>query len=238
MNKYNSQPLNQQLKLKVCGITHKKEVLSLDNLGVHYAGVWYGIPNGKYNLSAHELRLLINVHTRSLKFILVTLEKSFQTIYSLIKDTPIYGIQFHGFQLPSLVKEIKSRFSDQVKIFKVLHIQNNGCLESGFIDRYIEAGVDYFILDNYQSRERIGSTGKEVDIRFLDHFIAEKLDRKKVMLAGGINEYNIARLSHLIKPFGFDIDSSARTGGRIKAKRVFCILNNLHSINKEVTYAR
>jgi hypothetical protein len=57
--------------VKVCGVTHIKEVNLLDELDVEFAGVWCGIAKGRYTLDPHQLTHLTGAPTRILKFILV-----------------------------------------------------------------------------------------------------------------------------------------------------------------------
>lgn len=215
------------MNIKICGITNEVEISMIDELGVPFGGLWLNIPKGKYNLTEDEFRILTNIRTQTLRFIWVTFENSFQIIKKLIQTTSLYGIQLHGFQLPSLVKEIKCEFQQSIKIFKVLHIQKDKCIEEEFIDRYLSAGVDYFILDTYLSKDQIGSTGVALSNNSINKLVPAKIDNTKVMIAGGINQHNICNIFDSYKPFGVDIDSSARKDGEISKECISGILNNL-----------
>lgn len=211
-------------KIKICGVTQPDEVLLLDEFGVSYAGLWYGIPDGRYNLDLKTLLNLSSIHTRELKFILVTIQHDIPLLSKAIENSHIYGIQFHGFQLPAFIKKIKLTFGDSIKIFKVLHVRNNKCAEEYLIERYIEAGTDVFILDSYQDKHQIGSTGIRISDEFIKKFFSLWGSKNKIMLAGGIDENIIETICLTHHPYGVDIDSAARCDTAITRQRVSNIM--------------
>jgi phosphoribosylanthranilate isomerase len=213
--------------VKVCGVTHIDEVNLLDELDVQFAGLWCGIAKGRYTLDHHHLAHLTGTPTQTLKFILVTLEHSMRFFDKCIKSGRIYGIQLHGFQLPSVVKKLKTAFGQEYKIFKVLHIKGMQCIEAPMIDRYLEAGADLLVLDRFVDPSRIGSTGIPLKQGFLKAFIGQRVEAKKIMIAGGINNNNIGPICRTYQPFGVDIDSGARKNGVIHKDRVAPMMQQL-----------
>lgn len=213
--------------VKVCGVTHINEVNLLDELQVEFAGLWCGIAKGRYTLDHHRLTRLTGTPTRNIKFILVTIEDSMRFFDKCIKSGPIYGIQLHGFQLPSVVKQLKTAFGQKYKILKVLHIKDMRCIEEALIDRYLAAGVDFLVLDRFVDPLRIGSTGIPLEKGFLKTFVDQRVAAKKIMIAGGINENNISTICRAYQPFGVDIDSAARKDGVIHKDRVAPIMQQL-----------
>ncbi len=211
-------------KIKICGVTQPDEVLLLDELGVSYAGLWYGIPEGRYNLDLKTLINLSSMHTRKLKFILVTIQHDISLLSKAIENGHIYGIQFHGFHLPGFIKKMKLAFGDSIKIFKVLHVRNNKCAEECLIERYLEAGTDVFILDSYQDKHKIGSTGIRISDDFIKEFFSIWGFKNKIMLAGGIDENIIETICLTHHPYGVDIDSAARCDTAITRQRVSNIM--------------
>lgn len=217
------------MKVKICGLLQENEIQVLDTLGVDYGGIWFGIPEGKYNLADAEARSLLKVKTKKLSLVSVTFKNDFGEICSVIRNTQTKAIQLHGFQLPALIRKIKQEFQDELEIMKVLHIRNLECLESDLISRYKEAGADYFILDSYLSKKEIGSTGRPIDNSVLAEFVPV-IQKSKTIIAGGISEKNIGWISEKINPYGVDIDSSVRTGDRIMYSKVLELLGALDAV--------
>lgn len=212
-------------KIKICGVTSIEEIKILDQHNVTYAGLWHGIPQGRYDLELPQLKQLSDSTTHSLEFLLVTMSHDMQMLAQAREQCRIKGIQFHGFHLPGFIKQVKQEFGSDFEIFKVLHIQNNRCVEGNLIERYIESGVDYFILDSFQNKQQIGSTGVRLGADFIANFFHKWNIHEKTMIAGGIDETCLESIYESHKPFGFDIDSAARTGGAICPQRLAQIMS-------------
>lgn len=214
----------KSIKVKICGIARRDDVGQLDQLGVDFAGIWWGIPNGKYNQPDGNVLKLLNFTTNKLKFILVTLEHKLEAITRIIEKTNVYAIQLHGFQLPNMVQRLKEAFHDRLKIIKVLHIKDDQCLEESMIERFMDAGVDHFLLDSYASRTGIGSTGKTIQNPTLVRYL--NILNAPAFVAGGINDENITELIKTKNVCAVDIDSYVKNkDGSIKYRHVEKIMN-------------
>ncbi len=214
-------------KIKICGVKQVDEIQLLDKLGVSYAGLWYGIPSGHHNLDLNQLEHLSSTPTTNMQYLLVTMLQDITLLAEAIERSGVSGIQFHGFQLPAFIKKFKSTFGDAVKIFKVLHVRGDQCVEEDFIERYLESGADVLILDSYQDKERIGSTGVPISGEFIDHFFSHRHLDSRVMIAGGIDESNIEAICLKHRPYGIDIDSAARSNGIITGERIAKLIAKL-----------
>ena len=216
-------------KIKICGVTNKSEIKLLDTCNISYAWLWHGIPNGTHNLSLRKLLSLSSTPTKTLKFILVTIQEDIEYLEKIVERKSIYGIQMHGFQTPSSIKKIKLKFGNKIKIFKVLHIKNEKCLEENMIGRYIDAGTDAFILDNYKDKKNIGSTGTTIGENYISSFLSKWGDNK-TMVAGGISDKNLEKILGKFTLYGIDIDSSSRKNGKIEESRIKRITEKLNFI--------
>jgi len=148
------------------------------------------------------------------------MEQDLALLTQAVEESNVCGIQFHGFQSPAFIKKIKSTFGDSLKIFKVLHVKGEKCVEDAFIDRYLESGTDILILDSYQDKERIGSTGIRINNTFIEQFLAHRNIRNRVMIAGGIDDSSIKSTCIKHHPYGIDIDSAARIEGIISENKI------------------
>ena len=220
-------PIQRPVHLKICGITRPDEIGFLDEIGVNYAGLWSGVPKGLHDLSVPDLKSLCRHPRQALKLVLVTLHHSFSILEALIKSADLYGIQLHGFQMPSLIRRIRGAFGDTIKIFKVLHVKNDRCTEDHLIERYLQAGVDCFIIDTFKDQQHIGSTGVTISDHFLQRFISARIRADQIMIAGGVDETNIGTICRNYRPFGVDIDTGARVNGKISKRRVTRIVDRL-----------
>lgn len=211
--------------IKICGLVDSTEINLLDQQGVDYAGLWHGIPQGRYNLELAQLQQLTQCRLHHTKVLLVTMSQDLDFLSRALNHCEIHGIQFHGFPLPGFIRQVKQQFGSQLKIFNVLHVQHQRCVEENLIARYLDAGTDFFILDSFQSKHHIGSTGIRLDGQFLHRFFDKWNLQDKAMIAGGIDETCIADLYQQHQPHGFDIDSAVRHQGRICPERLGKLLS-------------
>jgi phosphoribosylanthranilate isomerase len=225
------------MKLKICGVTEKEMVHKLDKMGVDYVGLWFNVQRGEYELDIDLFKNISSTKTKNLKLIGVTLDNDYKRIIKYVKYTNIQGIQLHGFQLPGVINKLKKSVSEKIKIIKVLHIKNERCMEYQYIDRYISAGVDLFILDTYISKNKIGSTGIKYSLEKIDSLITN-IGESNIILAGGIDSELIKKLYVYQNLHGVDIDTAARSNGRISASKVRKLVKsvNINNLQSNDTY--
>lgn len=211
--------------LKICGVVDERELLMLDRLGVDYAGLWFHIPKGKYELDKERFKALSHVEVQNARCVGVTMEGNAERIAEFIAGTNLSALQLHGFQLPAVVSELRERYKGTVEILKVLHLSGEKCLEEAFLERYIEAGTDAFILDCFVDRDQIGSTGQRASLNVVSRLV-EQLGPSKVFVAGGLNEQAIIDLHAFSGLRGVDVDTAARKQGRIAEESVQALVRS------------
>jgi phosphoribosylanthranilate isomerase len=103
-----------------------------------------------------------------------------------------------------------------VKIVQVIHVQGSGSVEAA---RAAASEVDALLLDSGRpdlAVKELGGTGRTHDWE-TSRAIREAVD-VPVYLAGGLRAENVARAIATVRPFGVDLCSGIRTGGRLDAR--------------------
>lgn len=201
--------INHAIEVKICGITDASELRMLDLIGADYAGIWFNVPDGKYNLNLERFTKLARTPVSQLECIGVTTERSPSIINEFVQASGIAGVQLHGFLLPSEITAIRRRLDERVMLLKVLHIQNGRCLEMSLLKQFEQCGADAFILDNFISRECAGSTGQRIPLETVETLV-DILGAERVFLAGGLAAQDILQLRQIMPVRGVDIDTGAR----------------------------
>jgi phosphoribosylanthranilate isomerase len=199
--------------VKVCGITQPEEIDLLETLPVNLVGLWHGVPGGRADLSLAACQRLAAAAcaTDNLEPVLVTFLNDTKTLREVINFLPLRWVQLHGYQTPGLVRAVKRTLPEGVRIIKVLHVQQERCLEASLVHAYEKAGVDAFLFDVTTDDGRIGSTGRPLDSRVVST-LAKRLTRP-FLLAGGINSENWREHASSIHDphwLGIDLDTNAR----------------------------
>lgn len=218
------------VKLKICGVTDAPTYLMLEEEGVDYVGLWFRMPGGKHALDETRLTDILQKVRSTGKGcsapVLVTLTAEADWLGDIVGRHALQYVQLHGFQLPQAIKRLKQQI-DNLVLFKTLHVQQGTCIDERFIDAYLAAGVDAFVLDNFVSSGDVGSTGQRFDPAVFAR-LYERYPEVRWLFAGGITaEYAIALCKDFPKLFGIDVDSAARVGGRIDRSAVGALAASL-----------
>lgn len=222
------------MHIKICGIESLDEFRLLERHGIDFAGMWWQVRGGKYNLSTPLLADIAAAATGRTKPMVVTLGAPPDALCGLLLETGIRAVQLHGFELPGAVRRIKSAIADAM-VFKVLHVKDGKCLEADLMDAYRHAGVDVFIADTFLSRDAVGSTGVAMDAATVRGLVTAARG-VPVMLAGGVDARRIASLGFASELWGVDVDSAARIDGRIADPAVTALMMavKLHGRREQV----
>lgn len=195
------------MRIKVCGVQSADELRVLDDCGVDHAGLWWNLAEGERNLSEARLAALLELPLRRTRPVLVTIGRSVDELADRLAGHGLTAVQLSGFELPGFVARLRAK-RPGLHIFKTLHVQGHTCLEAGFIDAYVRAGVDDFIVDSFVSRESAGSTGVRVAPQVV-RALARRLAPRRLMLAGGVNAQMLAE-TVCAEVCGIDVDTAAR----------------------------
>ncbi|WP_168198788.1 phosphoribosylanthranilate isomerase [Jejubacter calystegiae] len=199
------------MKIKICGATILDEIALLNRYAVDYVGLWTGINGHPRSLTEMTLRILAAACDGP-QPIAVCVQPANPGLMEMLHDCNIQWLQLHGFTPPSEVLCLKQQ---GINVIKTLHVDDNGvCPELRWLKDYDDAGVDIYLIDRFVSRQRIGSTGQALPQRVIKKMV-ERLQGRRVWLAGGIGITTIADFAAMPGVEALDIDSAARHEGRI-----------------------
>lgn len=105
-----------------------------------------------------------------------------------------------------------------VRLVQVVHVTGSASVSEA---QEVAGLVDMVLLDSGQPQAELrtlGGTGNTHDWD-ISRIIRERLDLP-VWLAGGLNEANVAQAIRHVEPFGVDLCSGLRRGGRLHAERL------------------
>jgi phosphoribosylanthranilate isomerase len=206
-----------RLEVKVCGVETAEELNLLDRYAVDYAGLWcfrhLRAP------SAARLRELLATPRRHVRCIGVFAGGEVAEIVRRVRDVGLEAVQLHGFQLPQVVSLIKRALGSRITVVKVLHVQDGHCLEQRQLAAYASCGADLFLIDSFDGRQGLGSTGRRVPKELLEQLVPE-LGSQRVLVAGGLEAESLRELRQQLPFRGVDVDAGARVRGALDEQRV------------------
>lgn len=114
-----------------------------------------------------------------------------------------------------------------IALVQVVHVTGPEAVDEAV---RVASAVDAILLDSGNQSlpvKELGGTGRTHDWR-LSRLIREAV-AVPVFLAGGLNSSNVARAVREVGPFGVDVCSGVRTGGKLDEEKLAAFFNSLAS---------
>jgi len=188
-----------RIKVKVCGTTSLKDALFAVESGADALGfVFY--KKSPRCISQKEVKDIVVQLPPFVETVGVFVNEASDKVNRIAEQCRLTAVQLHGDESPAFCRRIKRRV---IKVFRVLDADSfKG------ISNYDVSG---FLLDSYNDESR-GGTGKAFDWNLA-------LRAKKqgpIILAGGLNPYNVYTAIHRVKPYGVDVCSGVEKSPGVK----------------------
>ena len=210
------------IRIKICGITSVYDARMVCSFPIHAIGLNF-VKRSKRRVNLRTAReILAKIPPFVEPILIFEDEKLSEVIYTLI-TLGINTLQLHGSEPVSYCHDLK-RFNKLLKIIKALPTKEASVSQ---LNAYKKA-CDCFLLDSYDRNKQMGGTGKPSDWNIAQEIVSKT--RLPVILAGGLNPYNINSAIKRVKPFGIDINSGveSKVGKKDKSmiERLFEELNS------------
>ena len=175
-------------KIKVCGLTDKKEASYLNAQQVDFAGFVLFFPKSKRNLTITQAKEIMNDLNPSIKKVAVVVSPSIEQIKE-IQEANFDIIQIHGSLPDAVLNEIS------IPILKAFNISD---MEHYPIYQKCEK-IKGYVFDAQEP-----GSGKTFDWKLVTNI---PRDHKLLLLAGGLTPNNVSQAIAALHPDGVDVSS-------------------------------
>ncbi len=180
------------VRIKVCGLTNKKDALAVVNLDVWAVGFIFYKKSSRY-VEPKDVKKIIDALSSKTLTVGVFVNQEEQEINDIVKTCGLKAVQFHGDETPKECMKIKG-----VKTIKAIRVKNKKD-----ILKAAKYKTDYLLFDTFKEKV-FGGTGKVFDWNLLKD---KSLNKRKVILSGGLNPKNIVEAASSVKAYAFDVSS-------------------------------
>jgi phosphoribosylanthranilate isomerase len=204
-------------RIKICCISSWEEAGMAINAGADALGLVGRMPSGPGPIEDELIESIARKIPPPLASFLLTSEQSAAGIIAHVKRTHTNTVQ--------IVDELTSGHYDEIRealpalrIVQVIHVRSRQNIDEAL---RLEKFVDAFLLDSGNPNAAIktlGGTGDRHDWDISCDLV--KAVSRPVFLAGGLNAGNVGEAIEKVKPFGVDVCSGVRTGGRLDIQKL------------------
>ena len=181
-------------KLKICGITTKKQAVEIASLDVTALGFVLYAKSPRY-IRPEKLKAILKVVPPFTKTVGVFVDETLEELERIYRMTNLDLVQLSGAETPEYCTQLDQKGISWIKAFRV-----KDTLDVREISRFPSECI---LLDSWSARE-FGGTGRSFDWEL----IKELKNKFSIVLAGGINSGNVQRAVRTLQPYAVDVSSS------------------------------
>lgn len=205
------------IRLKICCISSPDEARLAIAAGADALGLVGPMPSGPGviddALSAHIARLT----PPPVATFLLTSETTAEALIAHAQLVRPTALQLVDEVEPGAHARLREALPG-VKLVQVLHVQDERTVDEALA---VAPHVDAILLDSGNPTlavKELGGTGRQHDWT-ISRRIVESVP-VPVFLAGGLNAGNVREAIEIVRPFGIDVCSGVRTGGKLDAEKL------------------
>jgi phosphoribosylanthranilate isomerase len=190
------------LRVKICGVTNADDAALVTEAGADAIGINL-FSGSKRFVELHDVRDW--VADLPLTRVAVVVNATPDDVARIVDAACFDAIQFHGDETPDFCAECP------IVWIRALRVAGPETLE-----RALEYATQSLLLDGF-STAGYGGTGTAVDIDLAREFVRWNPGRQ-IILAGGLNPDNVAKIAHLVKPHAVDVAGGVEVDGSPRRK--------------------
>jgi phosphoribosylanthranilate isomerase len=204
-------------RVKVCCIASASEARVAVECGAAAVGLVSAMPSGPGVIS-EELIAEIAAHVPpAVATFLLTCKQDADSIVEQQRRCRVNTLQLCDRVARDVHRELRERLPG-VSIVQVVHVAGEESYEEAL---GVAPQVDALLLDSGNQKlavKELGGTGRTHDWRVSRSIV--EASPVPVFLAGGLRPENVTEAIESVRPFGLDVCSGVRTGGRLDAEKL------------------
>jgi phosphoribosylanthranilate isomerase len=188
-------------RIKMCGLTRKEDIKAACDAGADALGFVFYPPSPR-NVSVEVAKTLMASVPAFVTTVALFVDADVSFVEQVISETNVDLLQFHGDESPEYCTQFTRPY------IKAIRAQSKPMLEEN-IKKHPQAKA--ILLDSYVQGIP-GGTGKTFDWSMIP-----ECDGQPLVLAGGLNETNVANAVSKVSPWAVDVSGGIEADKGIKS---------------------
>lgn len=202
-----------KVKIKICGLKTVDDILKINDFDIDYVGFVFAKSSRK--VTKETAAYMKKALKRGIKTVGVFADMSLKEVKEIDDFVNLDVIQLHSDENDDFCGSFKEK-----TVWKSISVYN----ENPEISAVKFKNADGFVLDTY-TKDMRGGSGKTFKWELAKNFS----EKYFTILAGGLNEENVALAFETVKPHVLDLSSSVETNGVKDYNKIKNIVNQLEN---------
>lgn len=206
--------------IKVCANTSREDALLAAEAGANAVGFVFA--ESKRQVTPAKVRTITPFLPEAVEKIGVFVDASFASMAATIGECGLTGVQIHSGCEVNATQRLRDRFSDRLRILKVIHYRQG--LQAELRTAEDDANIDAVLVDS-RTATLLGGTGVTFDWNSAQGIvIASPL---QIVVAGGLTPENVGDAVAILRPWGVDVASGVEASPGMKdPEKVWAFIEN------------
>lgn len=203
--------------LKVCCIASIDEARLAIEHGATAIGLVGKMPSGPGPIADDLITEIARDTPAGIATFLLTSRTDAAGVVEHVRETGVNTVQLVDSVELGVYSALR-REAPGVRIVQVIHVQSEASVDEAL---EVQEYVDMLLLDSGRPQaavKELGGTGRAHDWTLSARIVREA--SRPVFLAGGITPGNVREAMARVRPFGIDLCSGVRTGGKLDAVKL------------------
>jgi phosphoribosylanthranilate isomerase len=202
--------------IKICANTSLGDAMIAAEAGADAVGFVFA-PSPR-RVTAEQATAIVLGLPAAIEKIGVFVDASFEEIAATVETVGLSGVQLHSEVTVEETAKLRARFGPGLRILRVVHFDAGAPERAGFAAQ--DASIDGILIDS-RTATAVGGTGKMYDWETARNSIFGRLEKLKLIAAGGLTPENVAEATATLRPWGVDVVSGVEAApGRKDAAKV------------------
>ena len=198
-----------RVKVKICGITNKKDAIMISKLGADAIGFVFA--ESKRRITPEKAKIIIKELPPFIATVGIFVNEKLKEINRITEFVSLDSVQLHGNETCEYCDKVNR------KVIKGIHVTEDDSRES-LLNKMQNYSVSAFILDPGKGSGKI-----------FNWKIACGID-KPIIIAGGLTPENVKQVIKVLNPYGVDVSTGVEKDYGIKDKeKVKKFITEAHS---------
>lgn len=204
-------------RVKICGFTDAEQAAHAAYAGADAIGLVFFPPSPR-NVSINKAQEIVAALPPFTSVVALFVDATEKKIREVLKHVPIDLLQFHGNESASACRLYAKPY------MKAIRMQSDTNISTLSTQYHDAAGL---LLDAFHADAQ-GGTGQQFDWDLIP-----KDNTKPIILAGGLDEYNVGEAIARVKPYALDVSSGVEVTKGIKDNnKISAFLNEVYQSDR------